>query len=441
MLSSLYTKLNNIKNHQGFIRYFKNTSWLFVEKIFRIITGLFVGIWVARYLGPEQFGLFSYAQSFVALFAVIATVGLDSLLVREMTKHPQKMNILMGTAFILKIAGALITLLLLALSIGFTSNDSYTNTLIFIIASATIFQSLNVIDYYFQSQVLSKYVVYANTIMLLISSIIKITLIVFEASLIFFVYTVVIDSIVLAVGLLYCYLKKNQYVITWQFNRLIALSLLKNSWSLIVSGVAITIFIKIDQIMIKEMLNTELVGQYAAATKLTEIWYFIPLVISASIFPAIINAKKQSMHLYHLRLQRMYALMTIIAIAIALPTSLLSDWIINLLFGAQYNEASNILSIYIWASIFVFFGTARSKWIIIENLQNIALCYLLLGCLINIVANLLLIPSMGIKGAAIATLISQISIALVLPLTHSKTRISVYMFFKSFNIKSITDSP
>ncbi|HDY85387.1 MAG TPA: flippase, partial [Methylophaga sp.] len=145
------------------MRYFQNTSWLMGEKILRMSVGLFVGIWVARYLGPEQFGLLSYAQSFVFLFTVIATLGLDGIVVRELVKDKTQRDVLLGTAFGLKLIGAFLILPILAIAVQLTSNDNYTNLLVFIIASATIFQSFNVIDFYYQSKVLSKYVALANT--------------------------------------------------------------------------------------------------------------------------------------------------------------------------------------------------------------------------------------------------------------------------------------
>ena len=139
-------KLQSLKSNQGFMRYFRNTSWLFAEKILRMFVGLFVGIWVARYLGPEQFGLFSYAQSFVGLFTAIATLGLDGIVIRELVKDESRRDELIGTAFWLKLIGAFGVLLVLAVAVNFTSNDSYTNTLVFIIASATVFQAFNVVD-------------------------------------------------------------------------------------------------------------------------------------------------------------------------------------------------------------------------------------------------------------------------------------------------------
>ena len=197
--SIMIKKLQSLKSNQGFMRYFKNTLWLFAEKILRMFVGLFVGIWVARYLGPEQFGLFSYAQSFVGLFTAIATLGLDGIVVRELVKDESRRDELIGTAFWLKLIGAFGVLLVLAVAVNFTSNDSYTNTLVFIIASATVFQAFNVVDMYFQAKVMGKYITYANLLSLLASSLVKIALIMSEASLEAFALTIVFDSVVLAI--------------------------------------------------------------------------------------------------------------------------------------------------------------------------------------------------------------------------------------------------
>jgi len=427
LLTLILTKLKDLKNHEGFLKYLKNTLWLFGEKILRIVVGLFVGIWVARYLGPEQFGLFSYAQSFVGLFTAIATLGLDGIVVRELVKDESRRDELIGTAFWLNILGALGVLIVLAIAINFTSNDSYTSSLVFIIASATIFQSFNVVDMYFQSKVLSKYIVYANVISLFISSIVKITLILNEAPLIAFALVILFDSFILASGFIYFYFKnrrhseqQNRYSVfdtessfAWKFNKLTALSLLKDSWPLILSGIVISIYMRIDQVMIKEMMNAQAVGQYAAAVRLSEAWYFIPMAIVSSLFPSIINAKKVSDKLYLERLQRLYSLMVWLAIAIALPMTFLSDWVVNLLYGNAYQEAGSVLMIHIWTGVFVFLGVAFSHYLIVENLMMKSFYRTALGTILNIIFNFILIPKYGIYGAAIATLLGQMTANLI----------------------------
>lgn len=431
-------KIILLKHHQGFMKYFKNTSWLFFEKMLRMFVGLFVGIWVTRYLGPERFGLFSYAQSFVGLFVVIATLGLDGIVVRELVKDESRTNDLIGTAFYLKLIGAILTLLVLVIATQFTSNDRYTNLLVFIIASATIFQSFNVVDMYFQSKVLSKYVVFSNIISLFISSIVKIILILINAPLVAFAWAILFDSIVLALGFIYFFLKYSTSEIKKiKFNKTIAISLLKDSWPLILSGVVVSIYMKIDQVMIQEMLGSEAVGQYAAATRLSEIWYFIPTVVASSLFPAIVNAKRQSEELYYDRLQKLFDLVTWIAIAIALPMTFLSDMIVNMLYGEQYNQAASVLMIHIWASVFVFLGVVSGNWFINENLQLLAFWRTFYGMISNIFLNLLLITKYGIQGAAIATLISYMIVDFISDIVNCYSRRIFFMKLNTINPRRI----
>lgn len=416
------------------MKYFKNTSWLFGEKIFRMVVGLFVGIWVARYLGPEQFGLFSYAQSFVGLFTAIATLGLDGIVVRELVKDPSRRDELIGTAFWLKLIGAIAVMLILVIAVNFTSNDHTTNVIVFIVASATIFQAFNVVDMYFQSKVLSKYVVYANVISLLLSSIVKIALILIEAPLVAFAWVVLFDSVVLALGFVYYYIKNNSTfnIKNLTFNKSTAISLLKDSWPLILSGIVISIYMKIDQVMIMEMMDAEAVGQYAAAVRISELWYFIPMVIVSSLFPAIVNAKAVSEELYYARLQKLYDLMVWMAIAIVLPMTFLSDWVVELLYSGDYNQAGSVLMIHIWAGVFVFLGVASGKWFTAENLQMLSFWRTFYGMAINVILNFVLIPKYGIQGAAVATLLSQVIAAYISDLFNNKTKQMFYMKTKSF---------
>ena len=403
-----------------------------VDKLFRMGVGLFVGIWVARYLGPEQFGAFSYAQSFVGLFAVLATLGLDGIMVRELVKDETKRDVLLGTAFLLRIVAAIFVLLLLYASTMLNSNDRDTNILIFIIASTTVFQSFNVIDFYFQSKVLSKYVAYSNFISLLISSFVKIALILNKAPLVTFAWVALFDSFVLALGFIYYYKRQKLSIFQWKYDKQVDLSLLKDSWPLILSGMVIAVYMKIDQVMIKEMLGASAVGQYAAAVKISQAWYFIPTVISTSLFPAIINAKKRDSVLYKQRLQKLYNLVVWLAILIAFPMSFIGLDLMELLYGTAYSEAGKILMVHLWAGVFVFIGVAGSKWFICENLQLYTFYRTLTGAITNIALNLVFIREYGAIGAAFATIISQFFATYFLNCISSKTRGQFIMQTKSF---------
>jgi len=405
------------------MRYFKNTSWLLGERILRMGVGLFVGIWIARYLGPEQFGLLSYAQSFVFLFTAIATLGLDGIVVRELVKDESKRDILLGTAFGLKLIGAIIILPVLFLAVQFTNNDDYTNLLVFIIASATIFQSFNVIDFYYQSKVLSKYIVYANIVSLLISSLVKIALILNEAPLLYFAYVVLFDSFILACGFLSVYRYKKCFTSQWQFDTKVALSLLKDSWPLILSGVAISIALRIDQVMLKEYMSTYDVGIYSVGVRLSEVFAFIPMLISQSIFPKLVTMDFKEERKQLVILIRMVFFMLL---GTAFIVSIFSEYIVLLLFGYEFAESFSVLNILIWTIPITYLGIITNKILIKENKNKIIFIKQLLLTLINIVLNIYLIPKYGVVGAALATLFADCIINFIFDVFVSQAR---WIFF------------
>lgn len=427
----MINKLKSLKNHQGFMRYFKNTSWLFAEKILRMIVGLFVGIWVARYLGPEQFGLFSYAMSFVGLFTAIATLGLDGIVVRELVKDENRRDALIGTAFWLKLMGAFSVLLLLVIAINFTSNDSYTNTLVFIVASANIFQSFNVVDMYFQSKVLSKYVVYANVINLFISSIVKIVLILNEAPLIAFAWVVLFDSFVLACGFVYFYIQNNNSIKLWKLNKRVAVDLLRDSWPLMLSATALMIQAYIDQVMIKEILGSREVGYYSVAIRLIAFFGFIPMLLKNSLFPAIQNSKVYLEESYQNRLLNFYRLNFLFFLLTAIPIFVFSEQIVIMLFGVEYQPAGILLAMMSVRIFFTNMGVARGAFILTENLVKFSLITMLIGTIVNIGLNYLWIPRYGGQGAVVATIISFFVSIYLVDIFYARTRQNVLLQVKS----------
>lgn len=390
------------------MKYFKNTSWLFLEKILRIFVGLFVGIWVARYLGPENLGYLSYSQSFVGLFSAIATLGLNGIVVKELVKKDIDEDKLIGTVFWLKLLGAISVILILLVVINLTSNDFDTNILIFIIASATIFQSFNVIDVYFQSKVLSKYVVFSNVITLFFSSIFKILLILNDAPLIYFAYVILFDNIVLAIGYIYFYKIKNNSLIKQlkMFDKTLAISLLKNSWPLIISGIAVMIYARIDQVMLFHMVDANEVGQYSVAIGLIEMFDFFAVILVKSLAPSITSAKQISEKLYLSRLETLYKLMMISFLFFYIPILLFGEIIIQFLYGMEYSLAASLFVLAGFRTLFTNYGVAMGTYINNENLFKYSMYFTLIGCIVNIILNLLLIPMYEAVGAIISTLIS-----------------------------------
>lgn len=398
---------SKLDGHYALQKIIGNTGWLFADRILRMGVGLVVGVWVARFLGPNQFGLFNYAVAFTAIFGAIASLGLDSIAVREIVRTPEHKDQILGTTFVLKlVGGVLVWLLTVGVIILSRPEDRLTQTLVGIIAAGAIFQAGDTIDCWFQSQIQSKYTVTAKNIAFTLIAGFKIVLIQMQAPLVAFAWAGLAEIIVASIGLAIAYQASGNHLVKWRFSLPQAKQLLKDGSPLILSSLMIMIYMRVDQVMLAEILGEQEVGFYSAAVRLAEVWYFIPTAIVSSTFPSIIEARQVSETLFFERLQVLYRLMASTAYLIAIPTTLLSGWMIHLLFGNAYEKAGPMLAILIWASLFVNLGVARSSFLTAMNWTRLHLFTVFLGCLLNIGLNILLIPVAGGVGAAIATCIS-----------------------------------
>jgi O-antigen/teichoic acid export membrane protein len=381
---------------------------MFFGRIFLLGVSFFVGIYIARYLGPSNYGLLNYVTSFVGLFGFLASFGIDSIVSREIIKDYNKKDKIIGTGFYIKITGGLFAIICILITAFLTTTDVFTIGLIGLFSLNFVPQAFNIIETFFQSQVLSKKVVVAQISANLISTTLKILVIFLGKGIFWLMIIYIIETSIYALLLLISFRKFGDSIEKWSFDINIATSLLKDSWPLMLSAVAFGIYMKIDQIMIKNMLGNEQTGIYAVAVKLSEIWYFLPSIICASVFPVIIKTTNISKGLFENRMKKLYFLMFWLAFIISLFITIFSRPIINILFGTQYLSAVTTLQIYVWASIGVFLGVAINQYLLASNLTKISFYNTLIGALINVILNVILIPKMGINGAAIATLISYI---------------------------------
>lgn len=392
--------------HVGFQKYLKNTGWMFFGRFFTLGISFFVGIYIARYLGPANYGLLNYVMSFVGLFGFLTSFGIDGIVGREIIKDHDKKDEFIGTAFYIKIIGSFLAILSVFLVSIFTTRDIFTLGLIWIFSLSFIPQAFGIIEIYFQSQVLSKKAVSAQIISNIISVILKIFCIASDKGIFWLTLIYLVETSIYSGILLFSFRKFGNHLRKWKFNLNIAKSLLKDSWPLMLSTVAVGIYMKIDQVMIKNMLGDEQAGIYAVAVKLSEAWYFIPAIIGTSLFPSIVISMKTNKVLFESRIKRLYFFLFWISFVIALFTSILAYPIIKILFGDMYIESVTTMQIYSWASLAVFLSYPLNQYLIARNLTKISFYNTLIGSLVNIILNIILIPKIGIVGAAIATLIS-----------------------------------
>ena len=368
---------------------------------------LFVGVWIARYLGPVQFGQYSFALAFVTIFGVVGALAVDANVVRDIVKEPLAKNEILGTATFLKFLGGLLAAALCMVAIiVLRPEDAVMKWLVIILAAGIMFQAMETIALWFQAQVQSKYTVWAKNIAVLIMASVKVTLVLLNAPIVAFAWAGLAEAFLSTLALIIVYHMSGQRISTWMLDLHRAKVLLRESWPLLISALTAVLYLRMDVVMLGEMHSEAAVGIYGAATRISEAWYFIPMALVASLQPSIMQAKEHSEELFQARLRNIYNLMSALSISVATVVTLFADKLVRLLFGQSYEAAGPVLVVHVWAAVAVSLGVASSQYLIVENLQKISMYRTTIGLLCNLGLNLLLIPKHGALGAAFATLIS-----------------------------------
>lgn len=430
-----------MENKISFKKILGNSMWPIMQNIITMLLSVFVTAIVARYLGAEKYGLVNYVISVVILFTAFSTLGMETILVKEFVDDKNDKGKIIGTSFIMRLLGGIILLIISQITLMILSpNDKTVQIIGAIMGSCMIFKSFEVIEYYLQSQMKLKITSIIRIITLVFSSITKILVVIFDLGIFGFTFSYLVDAIVAGI-LFYCWyrLKLN---VKWKLDKNYAKSILSKCWYVALSGLMVTIYMRIDQVMLGSMLVDKTQnGIYSAAVKIAEMWYFIPLAIISSFKPAIMNSKNKNENEYNRILQRLYDLIVIIGVVCGIVITIFAPLIINILYGQEFNGAAIILSVSVWAGLFATLGSARSVWLITEGLQKYSITYTLAGCIINIGLNLILIPIYGAFGAAVATLITQAFINVFVLSFFKDTRISTKMILKAlFKNKLLKDT-
>ena len=264
----------------------------------------------------------------------------------------------------------------------------------------------------------------------------KIVLILNDATLVAFAWVVLFDSIVLSIGFIYFYINSNLSLKVWRFNFKLSRKLLKSSYPLIFSSLFISIYMKIDQVMIGEYLGVYSVGLYAATIKLILAVNFIGSVIVKSLFPSLINSINNIKETRY-KFEKIFQLLSIIGLAFTAFFILFSERIITIVYGDNYSGASEIMYFYSFTIVFVYFGLVTSQYLIASHSESLIMYRMMMGAFINVVLNIVLIQAYGLIGAAIATLAAQIFTSVAFNLFNTKTRFLFLIQLKSIFLLNI----
>lgn len=396
------------KDRADVIKIAVNIVWLSFDRIIKMIVSLVVIAWMARYLGPEQFGLLNFILAFTGLFVAISVLGLKDIVVRDIVQDTGGAELTLGTSFLIQmIAGCLAYISMIGAVLLFRPDDRLALSLAAVLGAVLTIKFTDTVTYWFEAQVLSKYTVWMQNGAFLIFAMVKVLLIIIEAPLIAFAWAMLMEAFLTSLFLVILMARKGIAFTYLKFNMGRAKALLKDSWPLVISAIAVSLYMRIDQVMLGQMIGDDAVGVYSAAVRVSEVLYFIPMAICTSVFPALLMWKKTSEEQYYFKLQKLFDIMAIISLCIAIPMTFMATSIVTLIYGDGYAASGPLLALHIWASVFVFLGVAGSQWFIAENKQVLLLKRTILGAVINIILNLWLVPLYQTKGAAMATIAAQ----------------------------------
>lgn len=409
-LKLLPNKLSErLSGNHSLLAAINNSGWLMFDKLIRLVLGLLVSAWVARYLGPAQFGELAYVLAYLAFFQAVAVLGMDGIIVRDIAKDKTKAGEILGTAFFLRLIVGISCWLIAIAGMGWSNGWQDRSVYITALAGASlVFQAADTIDLWFQSQSQSKRTVIAKLMAYIISNGLKILLILNQASLLAFALVMSIEFLLAALALA-CAYRKFSCQQPWQLFKSQVIRLLKESWPFILSGLSIIVYMRIDQVMIKEILGEIELGIYAAVLPLAMLWTFIPMTLSVSLAPMVARAKQQSEQAYWTCLSNIFRGFALLGWLICIPVALLSNYVVELLFGSEYANGSSVLAILVFTNLFINMGVAQSLWILNDGKSKLSLYKTIIGAIVCVTANLVLIPQLGIMGAAISALLAQLS--------------------------------
>jgi len=410
-----------------------NVTWSLGGKIVNMASALFVGILVARYLGPENYGIMNYVISYVAIFSVFASFGMDNIEIRELSRQNDKKDTILGTCFSLRILFAAIAYLGIVLSLFLYKTDRFTSLMILAYGLTLFTGTGNIFRNYFTSIVQNKYIVKSEIFRTCIGAGIKILLLWLKAPLEYFIYAQLFDTVLVASGYYISYKSIVGSVRQWRFDKAIVGFILKESFPLVLSGAAVIIYQRIDQVMIGNMLNKTEVGYFATAGKFVDLIVFLPIVLVQTVTPMLIRAKENHPETYEAKKKTFISITTWTAIIMSLVVSMLAYWLITYTYGVKYAPAIPVLQIMAFKAVGMALSSSGGQIIIMERMQKWAFIRNIMGCVLCVALNYWLIPKYGIIGSAAITIITVLFTGcfsnIFIPCYHGVMKIQLYAIF------------
>jgi O-antigen/teichoic acid export membrane protein len=391
-----------------------NSGWLLFDKILRMLLGVLVGAWVARYLGPGQYGEISYAVAFIAIFLAVAGLGADGITVRDLARNPQAAPEILGTATYARVLAGLLSLIAAVVVVALTCRGDFLQVwLTAIIGSTLLFQAGDTIDLWFQSKSQSRRTVISKLLAYSLSNGVKVVLILLRAPVIAFALVLMLDAMTAALALLVAY-RGFPADRPWRYSRSRVRQLLRDCRPFIVGSFLMVLYLRVDQILVRQTMGERSLGIYAAAIWVLQIWTVVPATLSTSLGPYLARRKAASEALYRHMLivvSRAYFLMGLVSM---LLTYILAPLIVHFIFGNAYEAAIPVMRLYAVTLPFAFLGLAHNLWLFNEGKYLVRVYGAVVAGLCTAAIILLFAPRIGLFSACIAAIFSQAVVSLLI---------------------------
>lgn len=413
-------------------------GWLLGGKIVNMILSFFVSLATARYLGPDNFGSINYVAAYVSFFSSITSLGLSVIVIKEISMGKEDDNEVIWTGILMRFLTAVFSTIAVIALVSITDKSDPLLVKIAILESIAILASaFDTFMYWFQGKLLGKYTSIASVVAYIGMSLYRIYLLANNADILWFAFATSVDTLLLSLILMLCYVRENGF--HPKVSVRLGKSLMKQSYHYMISGLIAILYSKIDQIMLKQMLDTYSVGLYTAALTIAGLWGMIPSAFIQSVSPILYKNAEENHGMFYKRLRQSYAGIWLLNICWSLGVSIFSYWVIYLLYGKAYLGARGALVIVVWYTGITSIGSLTQVYLATENKNKYVNYFALAGLVTDVVLNALLIPKMGILGAAIATLVTYTVIHIVMPLAIKDTRDAGRLIIQGMLFRDVLD--
>lgn len=418
-------------------RVLTNISWLVGGRVIQMLLSFVVGILTARYLGPGNYGLINYGSVYTGIFTSICSLGLNSIVVKELIDQPEKQGETLGTIIGLKFVASTLSLMsIFALTSIIDAGDAVTIQVVVLCSVGLVFQAFTIFEFWFQSKLQSKVSAIATMVAYIIVSAYRVVLLVQDCSVQWFAAATSIDYFCIALILYIAYRKNGGPRLTFSLSR--AKKMLPQSYHFILSSLMVAIYGNTDKFMLKHILKNEMeVGYYATAVAICSMWTFVLQAIIDSFYPTIMELYRANYVQYKKRNVQLYAIVFYLSLIASVGITILAEFGIKLLYGKSYLGAVTPLRIITWYTAFSYLGVARNAWMVCESKQKYLKYLYVSAAILNVLINYMLIPRFGASGAAMASLITQVCTSIVLPFLIKPIRENAMMMVDAIMLKGL----